>query len=73
MLIPKRCEARFSCQIRSTWEQCVDAYVSASYAPLPGTPEGSRNVEDLRKLFAQHQDDGTVTFDYEVTLCWGKH
>lgn len=72
VLIPNRSEERYSCQSRSTWEQCVDAYVSTSYSPLPATPEGSRNIEHLRAIFSRHQEDGSVAFDYEVTLCWGR-
>jgi SAM-dependent methyltransferase len=70
-IIPERSEVIFSCQLLETWEQCVDAYVSAAGLPLPSTPEGARNIEDMRGVFDRHQQNNSVPFQYEVTLCWG--
>jgi SAM-dependent methyltransferase len=42
--------------------------LSSSYVPLENPPM----LEELRAIFAAHQQNGTVTFDYETTLYYGQ-
>ena len=42
--------------------------LSSSYVPL----DNERMLEELRAIFAAHQQNGTVTFDYETTLYYGQ-
>ncbi len=71
VLLPERSETTFDREIAETWERSLDAYVSTSYVPLPDTPNGAREIEDLRALFELHQVNGLVQFRYVVKLCWG--
>ena len=45
---------------------------SASYAPLPGTPEYDGITAELTKLFEQCHVAGKVAFEYETQLWWGR-
>jgi SAM-dependent methyltransferase len=40
--------------------------LSSSYAPAAGTPGHEPMLEDLRRLFDQHQQDGRVQFAYDT-------
>jgi SAM-dependent methyltransferase len=42
--------------------------LSSSYVPLENAPM----LEELRAIFAAHQQNGTVRFDYETTLYYGQ-
>ena len=42
--------------------------LSSSYVPLDNGPM----LEELRGIFAEHQANGTVRFDYDTTLYYGR-
>ncbi len=46
--------------------------MSSSYAPLPGEPGHTELLEQLRALFDTHEDGGTVTFEYETQVYYGR-
>jgi SAM-dependent methyltransferase len=47
-------------------------FLSSSYAPLPGTPSYEPLLEELRRLFREHQIDGRVTLLYEMEVYYGR-
>ena len=47
-------------------------FLSSSYAPLPGDPHFEPMRAELQELFANHQQNGFVTFLYETSLYFGK-
>ena len=46
--------------------------LSSSYAPPAGHPAHEPMLAELRKLFDAHQQDGLVSFDYDVVAYWGR-
>jgi SAM-dependent methyltransferase len=46
--------------------------LSFSYAPLPGEPGYARLLEQLRALFETHGTGGTVAFEYETQVYYGR-
>jgi SAM-dependent methyltransferase len=53
-------------------EAVVGRLLSASYAPQPGHPEHERVIAELRELFARHQRDGQVVYDYQTWVYFGQ-
>lgn len=47
-------------------------FLSSSYAPLPATANYEPLMDDLGRLFAEHQIDGRVTLLYETEIYFGK-
>ena len=47
-------------------------FLSASYAPLPGTERYASLMEELDRLFAAHEQDGRVTLIYETEVYLGR-
>jgi SAM-dependent methyltransferase len=47
-------------------------FLSSSYAPLPGTSRHEPLMEELRRLYEEHQRDGRVTLLYETEVYFGK-
>ncbi|HET7092439.1 MAG TPA: class I SAM-dependent methyltransferase [Thermomicrobiales bacterium] len=45
---------------------------SSSYAPLPGEPGFAELAAGLERIFAEHQTDGVVSFDYDARLYLGR-
>ncbi|GIP40765.1 methyltransferase [Paenibacillus sp. J31TS4] len=45
---------------------------SSSYSPQAGHPNHEPMLEALRQLFARHERDGRVPFDYETRIYWGR-
>ena len=45
--------------------------LSSSYAPLPGHDRHSQLIDGLRELFARHQRDGRVEFEYDAFAYFG--
>ena len=45
---------------------------SSSYIPAPGDPRSAPLREALRDLFARHQADGKVAFDYDTKVFFGR-
>ncbi|MDQ3755888.1 MAG: class I SAM-dependent methyltransferase [Acidobacteriota bacterium] len=46
--------------------------LSASYVPLAGQPGHEDLLAGLQELFARHQQGGTVTFEYDTEVYFGK-
>lgn len=46
--------------------------LSASYAPQPHDPNYENMIEDLQRVFAANEKDGTVDFDYETEVYYGQ-
>ena len=46
--------------------------LSSSYAPEENDPQHLPMLADLKKLFEAYQTDGTVTFDYDTTVFFGR-
>lgn len=46
--------------------------LSLSYAPEAGHPDHGPMLRELRTIFAAHQRDGTIRFDYETKLYFGR-
>ena len=46
--------------------------LSSSYAPGPAHPKYAPMLQELRKIFEQHAEDGRVAFDYKTRVYFGK-
>jgi SAM-dependent methyltransferase len=46
--------------------------LSSSYAPEPGHPRHAPMLGELRAIFAAHQRDGTVAFEYDTEVYYGQ-
>jgi SAM-dependent methyltransferase len=46
--------------------------LSSSYAPAAGHPKHEPMLKALQELFAKHEQNGTVTIDYDTRLFYGK-
>jgi SAM-dependent methyltransferase len=46
--------------------------LSSSYTPGPGHPDHEPMLEELRRLFDRHQEDGRVRFEYDTELHLGR-
>jgi len=46
--------------------------MSSSYAPEAGDPRHMPMLEALQTLYAAFQINGTVTFDYDTTVYYGR-
>jgi len=70
---PGRCSvARFEFQQAFDFEGFKGRLLSASYAPQPGAPEYQPMIDDLRKVFDENQQNGTVAFDYDAEVYYGR-
>ena len=45
--------------------------LSSSYAPLPEDPNGAAMLAELADIFARHQREGTVEFEYDTHMFYG--
>ncbi len=45
---------------------------SSSYAPEPGHPKHEPMLQDLRAIFEKHESNGTVNFEYDTLVYYGK-
>ena len=46
--------------------------LSASYAPEPGHPNHRPMMDDLRRVFDEHQQGGTVAIEYDTKVYYGR-
>lgn len=46
--------------------------LSSSYAPAPGQPRHEDMIAELKRIFALHQQDGTVSIDYITEVYLGR-
>jgi SAM-dependent methyltransferase len=65
-------EVRFPFRQIFDFEGLKGRLLSASYAPQPADPQYDDMIEDLRKVFAANQHNGTVDFDYETEVYYGQ-
>jgi SAM-dependent methyltransferase len=65
---------RVTCPNRQSldFEGLVGRALSSSSTPQPGDPGHEPMVEALRRLFAQHQQDGAVIIPYETRMYFGR-
>jgi SAM-dependent methyltransferase len=56
---------------RFDWDGVLGRVMSSSYAPRPGHPSHDVLVGELRRLFDEHADDGTIVWPYTTTLYVG--
>jgi SAM-dependent methyltransferase len=49
-----------------------DRLLSSSYVPLDGDPRFAPMIGELESLFARHQRDGTVRFEYDTDIYYGR-
>ncbi len=63
--------ARFEFQQTFDCEGLKGRLLSSSYAPEPGHPNYDAMLNDVRKVFDAHQQNGKVAFDYETELYYG--
>jgi SAM-dependent methyltransferase len=54
------------------WEGLQGRLLSSSYAPESGHPKHAPMLEALSMLFAGHQTDGKVTFEYDTLVYYGQ-
>jgi SAM-dependent methyltransferase len=54
------------------WEGLRGRLLSSSYAPEPGHPKHVPMLEALNALFAEHQTDGSVVFEYNTVVYYGQ-
>lgn len=64
-------EAHFPNQQRLEFEGLVGRVLSASYAPLPGSPRYEPLLRALRELFDKYQRDEMVTMRYDACVYYG--
>ena len=64
--------ARFEFQQAFDFEGFKGRLLSASYAPQPGAPEYQPMIADLRRVFDENQQNGTVAFDYDAEVYYGR-
>jgi len=46
--------------------------LSSSYMPLPGHPNYQPAIEELKRVFAEHQVNGHVTMDHDTRVYYGR-
>jgi hypothetical protein len=64
--------AHFEFQQSFDYEGLKGRLLSASYAPEPDHADYEAMLDDVRKMFDAHQQDGKVTFAYETELYYGQ-
>lgn len=53
------------------FESLKGRLLSSSYAPLPGHPNYDATLDELRRIFDEFQENGTVRFDYQTMVYYG--
>jgi len=46
--------------------------LSSSYAPEAGQPGHDAMLDELRVLFDRYQEDGTIAFEYDTSVYYGR-
>lgn len=62
----------FAHERRLDYDALQGGLLSASYAPLPGSPEYEPMIARLRAIFDEYQQDGVVTMPYETHLYFAR-
>jgi len=63
-------ERTFSNRQRFDYDGLEGRLLSSSYTPTPEHPRYTPMLSALRELFATHQQDGEISFDYETKVYW---
>jgi hypothetical protein len=53
-------------------DQLKGRIMSSSAAPQAGDPGHTQMIADLEALFRDHQQEGTVTIEYETAVVYGQ-
>jgi SAM-dependent methyltransferase len=70
---PNACRtARFSYRQVFDFEGFKGRLLSASYAPTQDHPSFGAMINDLQRLFDENQRDGTISFDYQTEVFYGR-
>ncbi len=70
---PNACRtARFGYRQVFDFESFKGRLLSASYAPTQDHPSFPAMINDLRRLFDENQEDGTINFDYQTEVYYGQ-
>jgi SAM-dependent methyltransferase len=70
---PNKCKcAKFKFHQMFDYEGLKGRLLSSSYAPEANHPRFAEMIDELRALFAAHQKDGRVRFDYETEVYYGQ-
>jgi len=64
--------ARFEFQQEFDFEGLKGRFLSASFVPGPDHPNFEAMLDDLRRVFEAHENNGTVIFAYETVLYYGQ-
>lgn len=64
-------EMRFPNRQVFDYESLKGRVYSASYCPLPGSPNHEPMMRGLQDLFERFQENGTVAFEYDTRLYYG--
>jgi SAM-dependent methyltransferase len=64
--------ARFDNQQHFDFAGLRGRLLSSSYAPEAGHPNHEPMLAELRRIFAAHQQDGWVSFEYDTRLYYGQ-
>jgi SAM-dependent methyltransferase len=65
-------ERVFSLRQQFDYEGTAGRLLSSSYAPLEGHPNYAPMMEELRRIFHDHAKHGTVEFEYNTRVYYGK-
>lgn len=63
---------RFKISQEFDFESLKGRLLSSSYSPIPGHPNYTPMMAELRNLFDRNNKDGKVLFDYETEIYWGE-
>lgn len=64
--------ARFTNRQRFHFEGLSGRLLSSSYSPVPGHPNYEPMMKELRSIFNQTLEEGTVSIEYETEVFWGE-
>jgi len=65
-------KAQFRMSQEFDFEGLKGRLLSSSYIPVPGHPNYSPLMTELRNLFDRNHQEGIVHFDYETEIFWGE-
>ena len=54
------------------YESLKGRVLSSSYIPMEGDPKHAPMIAELEKIFREHQTGGTVTFEYDTEMYYGR-
>lgn len=54
------------------YESLKGRVLSSSYMPMEGHPKYEPMIKELRKIFDEYQTDGTVKFEYDTEMYYGR-